>query len=710
MKEWYATNELAGLPGMPKYQRSVTRKATGENYKSRKRTGKGGGKEYHISSLPEATKDAIHAKSLENAPVPTKDPETTALIEAAPVDLQAIKKWQREIFEARLLIYREFEQLKTLYGTNKGIAKLVAMAKTGTLPEHLQQAVTRANARRGKKGRTLSRSMLMRWQTEVTRKGITGLVPEGLPEQPTPEWATYFIKTYNTPQKPSIPEAMAIMETILPKEIPMPSYGQIRRWNDKRSRLDRERGRHSAGALRQFKGYCTRDTSDLHPLDVCLCDGHSFKSKVAHPDHGRPFKPEVCAVIDAATRMVLGWSTGLAESALTVADAVRHAVTINKNKPYGGVPAIFYTDQGAGNTADQNANDETGIFARCGITAKTGIPGNAQARGLVEKLNQILWIRAAKLLPTFVGKTMDATTARRMYLQLDKDVRQGKQSEELISWQNFLLLCQQAVDYYNNRPHSALPKMRDKETGKIRHQSPMEAWASHLASGWKPFTLEPEIMEDLFRPQVIRKALRGQVSLHGNYYANNKVLEHYHGESVIVEFDIHDATFVRIRDIEQRFLCTAKFEGNKRSFFPITEVERARANREKNRMKAVNNKVEEIKLEAQGTMDLLQAPTKLTMDEEFAAAQLLAETEPYAEPVAVPGRTIDARQEFAEKRKAAEDQRWQQLDGWQRYEYLMNLTELSASQTKWVDYYRTTQEFDTLKDIYEEMGLAGAPR
>ncbi|MDH4318946.1 MAG: hypothetical protein OEV64_11185, partial [Desulfobulbaceae bacterium] len=219
MKQWYGTNELIGLPGMPNTRKGTLFRAKKESFKSRERKGKGKGFEFHISSLPEETKDALHGTSLKNSPVPAKAQATTDLLKAEPVDLQAIKQWQRDVFEARLLIYREYEQLKALHGTNKAIAKLVAMAKTETLPEHLQQAVTQANARRGKKGRTLSRSLLIRWQTEVTRKGITALVPATVPEQPIPKWAGYFIKAYNTPQKPSIPEAMAIMETILPKEI-----------------------------------------------------------------------------------------------------------------------------------------------------------------------------------------------------------------------------------------------------------------------------------------------------------------------------------------------------------------------------------------------------------------------------------------------------------------------------------------------------------
>ncbi len=65
---------------------------------------------------------------------------------------------------------------------------------------------------------------------------------------------------------------------------------------------------------------------------------------VRHPEHGAPFAPEVTLVIDAASRMVTGWSVALSENQIAVGDALRHAVG------NCGVPAVVYSDNGAGET------------------------------------------------------------------------------------------------------------------------------------------------------------------------------------------------------------------------------------------------------------------------------------------------------------------------------------------------------------------------
>ncbi|MFY1027150.1 DNA-binding protein [Actinobacillus seminis] len=53
MKEWYAARELVGLGGLPNHATNVTRQAKKENWECRPQEGvKGGGFEYHISSLP----------------------------------------------------------------------------------------------------------------------------------------------------------------------------------------------------------------------------------------------------------------------------------------------------------------------------------------------------------------------------------------------------------------------------------------------------------------------------------------------------------------------------------------------------------------------------------------------------------------------------------------------------------------------------------
>lgn len=565
-------------------------------------------------------------------------------------DLTSLKKWQRDIMSARLALYREFEALIKLHGTNIAIDKMVAMAKNGILPAHLQDQIVRANARGGKNSRTLSRSTLLRWKREVREHGIGALAPRTIEKNTTPAWAPYWLQCYQQLQKPSIPDSMAELERILPQGIKMPSYSQVRRFNDKRSRLEREKGRNSASALKRFKGYCRRSTDNLQPLDVVQCDGHSFKAKVANPFHGRPFKPEVCAVLDVKTRLCLGWSSGLAESAHTVADAMRHAMTVNEEKPWGGVPAILYTDQGAGNMAHMLNDEVTGILSRAGIVHHTGIPGNAQGRGMIEKTNQKLWISAARRLQTFVGKGMDALEQRRVYLLMDKEVRQTGTCvlSELPSWADFLEICEQTMREYNSTPHSGLRKIKDA-AGRIRHMTPYEAWFTAIREGWKPVMLDPAIMEDLFRPQVSRKTRRAQVELFGKVYFN-PILEHYHGDDIVVEYDIHDPENIRVRDKEQRLICLAQLDRNKRDFFPVSEVERARDQRAGRRIDLLERKIEEVQAERNGTLTIEADNTFLIEADAGAVDRLLAKKAvPAADIVTIHAPVATQKQQHCEK-------------------------------------------------------------
>ncbi|AKD37528.1 helix-turn-helix domain-containing protein [Pasteurella multocida] len=59
-KEWYSAKELEGLDGLPSHATNITRKAKNQGWISRDAKGvKGGGLEYHISSLPPETLAAL---------------------------------------------------------------------------------------------------------------------------------------------------------------------------------------------------------------------------------------------------------------------------------------------------------------------------------------------------------------------------------------------------------------------------------------------------------------------------------------------------------------------------------------------------------------------------------------------------------------------------------------------------------------------------
>ncbi|MBW4056965.1 MAG: hypothetical protein HIU83_16540 [Proteobacteria bacterium] len=144
---------------------------------------------------------------------------------------------------------------------------------------------------------------------------------------------------------------------------------------------------------------------------------------------------------------------------------------------------------------------------------------------------------------------------------------------------------------------------------------PLEMWSWHLSQGWTPTLPDTDEMEMLFRPQISVKTRRGLVRVWGNSY-HNKDLEHYHGETVHVGYDIHDASHVWVRDQEERLICIAKFEGNKRDFYPVPVVEQAIEQRRQRRHKTAMNRVDEIEAEADATRrQLAPAAVQITPEQ-----------------------------------------------------------------------------------------------
>lgn len=56
---FYSAGILAGLPGMPTTRSGVIRLAKREKWRYRPRVGRGGGREYHVSSLPHITRSYL---------------------------------------------------------------------------------------------------------------------------------------------------------------------------------------------------------------------------------------------------------------------------------------------------------------------------------------------------------------------------------------------------------------------------------------------------------------------------------------------------------------------------------------------------------------------------------------------------------------------------------------------------------------------------
>lgn len=344
--------------------------------------------------------------------------------------------------------------------------------------------------------------------------------------------------------------------------------------------------------MRKRLAFVRRDTRDLFPASVYVGDGKTFDAEVKHPIHGQPFRPEVTFWIDAATRVIVGHSVSLNENTHGVVEALRRACE------HRCIPALIYTDRGSGFTSGGMADPVVGFAARASISHMKAWPYNSQAKGLVERVNQIL-TPLAKRYPTYVGTDMDKEARQLAFKTTRSEIATLGTSRALPDFQAFLADLDETVAAYNDRPHSSLPKVR--ANGRERRMTPNECWATRCADGFEPIRPDAAELDDMFRPYMMRVAQRGEVSLFGNRYFDHALVD-WNGEQVAVGYDLRDASRVWVRELDVtdrgrepgRLIAVAGFEANSARFVPVTAERAAMERRAQGRLRRVERKRDEV--------------------------------------------------------------------------------------------------------------------
>ena len=637
MKKFYSIQEIIelGLSSLPSTHPALNRRAKLESWLWKEIKAKGGKNgvrkeyilpDYALAELVSKKQDE-YSKQLE-----IKGDNTDVANVVPTVSPELLADWQRDCGTARLAIVRHILDLADLLGKTKAVEKFATDSKNGQLTATLADTVRRANAKAGKDGNAkISRATLFNWLKLAENAGDNSLVAVLAPKHrdvTMPVWGATLLKLWGQPTKPSLSMVMRELVNVMGGEN-VPSYAQASYFlRTHVGNVELERGRMGARELKNIQPFIRRDTSELFPTDVYTADGHTFDAEVAHPISGRPFRPEITAIIDVASRKLVGFSIDLAESGLAVLDAIRTAVCTN------GVMALFYVDNGSGYKNAMMSRDGSGLMDRLGSTLTHSLPYNSQAKGVVERSHQSIWIQAAKRLPTYIGVDMDKEAKQKVFKKTRKDINTFGESKLLLAWDDFMTLCRDEMQRYNNRPHHAHPRRFNKLTGRREHLTPQQVWDEKLAmmvNLGKPLVQVHEAdMVDLFRPYIERKVLRGEIKMFNHVYFSRD-LEQYHGETVHVGYDIHDASQVWVRDVSGRLLAVAKFEANTRAYFAQPVIEQAHEKRAKGQLKRVDAKRNDILdtmspsrvLEHIDTMRLPQAQ----IDKAFATLQSTIEAQ-----------------------------------------------------------------------------------
>lgn len=567
------------------HKTSVMRRADKESWAYSEVAVRGGKQRlYPVASLPAAIRNALLARHVESmtAPAIPAIADTSAVPGRATVSLTYctdLTDQQRLERDARHGVLAAIGKLQAETNCSKEAAMttLLTNARANKLEPTLNNMLRLAKDARGRKGDDYpSIRTLKRW---LSAPDLTPKLPAA--DMSIPDWANSFLGFYQTPQKPSVDAAYREYCKVTPAE-QRPSVHQIRRFLAKLGTVTRERGRMGERELKNIMPFVRRDFSLLLPNDVWTADGHTFDAEVQHPFHGRPFRPEITTILDVATRRAVGWSVDLAESGLAVVDALRNAVERE------GILAMFYVDNGPGYSNAMLKDETTGLAGRLGFTITHSLPYNSQARGVIERSHQTIWVNAAKLLPSYIGATMDRE-ARLQQFKVTRSALKHGGAMPLMPWDLFVRFVEERIAEYNARAHRSLKSI-----------SPDQCLLSHVAKGFVAERLAEGELETLFHPRVARTVRRGEIEIFSNIYFSRALTE-FHGLKAQVAYDIHNPNRVWVYTPEGRFICEADVNGNRAHYMPVSAVDASRAKRAKGRLKRNDAKRAEILEEMHGS-------------------------------------------------------------------------------------------------------------
>ena len=611
MKAYFSVSELLdlGLPELPASKTGMIKRVSSGCWQFREVAGRGGkgGKKREYLPPPEIQAAIVRQQQekvlAQSAPLPAVSAAPPALPNAdSAALLNGSTQAQRDRAGARLAVLDKVEELmaQTKCGKEAAITTLLTSAKHPA-GAHLAQMLRLANDKRGGGADLPSSRTVKRWfaaraaASDAPRDGMAAALLPKLPQAAVraPEWFGRFMQFYRVPSAPSVQAAFGLFlraEAAAGRVSDLPSVHQARRWLAKTGGVERERGRLGSRKIKDLLPFKRRKFNDLLAGEIWSADGHTFDAEVKHPDSGKPFRPEITTIVDIASRRIVGWSADLAESAGAVLSAVVHGVREN------GIPLVFYVDNGKGYKNQMMSDAATGLMGRLGIDMTHSLPYSSRARGVIERLHQTVWVKAAQRLPTYIGAKMDAQAGNAVH-----KATRGKSSLEvalktapalrnmarlggslLPEWHDFVAFAQQCVAEYNDTPHGSLPECWDKG-GFKRRRTPNEQWAilraqAEDAQEWLPEKVESAESLYHFLPMVARVVRNGEVHLWNNVYFNKDLAE-WHGETVRVAYDLQDGAHVWLFDDDGRYLGSAEFEGNSIRYMPQSYIERQKERR-----------------------------------------------------------------------------------------------------------------------------------
>ena len=420
------------LPGLPKTESGVTRKAKKDHWIRHRRQGRGGGWEYSLKSLPAETQMAFIERTLNLSEMNAKETPTQK-------DVTQMKPWQREIADKRMMLVKEFIQ-----------------ALKDVPPKKLMEF-----KRKYSKSHSISYRTLDGWVNAYRAGGYHGLMPDWNNGEHTkiitPEMTKFIEKAYLQPFGPPIKKVHEDLCKAFADKCPrLPTYRTVAafissKWTEGQQLLIRDKESWDL----KYSPFVRRDWTKVELNETWFGDHKQID--VACLYRGKAIFPWVSVVEEAKSRKFVGWICVPQPNALAIGQAFLYGVS-----KYGP-PNTFYVDRGrdyksryiAGKKEKRDINGDLEDPGMPGLVANVGTEMfYAGGRNPREKINEPAFqiFDRLKKLPGYRGRSVKTRP---------KKLAQEIKSKNLLTFEELSTTIDELINERNARPHSTTGKAPD---------------------------------------------------------------------------------------------------------------------------------------------------------------------------------------------------------------------------------------------------------
>ncbi|MEZ5792500.1 MAG: transposase domain-containing protein [Nitratireductor sp.] len=541
MKTWLTAAEIAELrlPDMPATRQGIERMVRTEGWRSRtgkarKRSGRGGGYEYHVSLLPGAAQMAMAAR--EKAGERETPPESAELWER----YDRLPATRKQVCEARLNAIQTLLDMVS-GGMNETRATAMAARQHGVSP-----------------------STLWGWKRQVQQHRrsdwLAALAPEWKGSTARTDchetaWDV-LVSDYLRPERPSFSSCYRRMADAAKRHqwAPIPPERTLRR------RLEVEvpravilltrEGRDAAKTLYPAQ---RRTRTHLHAMEAVNMDGHKFDVFVNWPGSDKPVRPILVALQDLYSGKFIAWRLSDSENKETV-----RAVIGDMVEKYG-IPRAIFLDNGRAFASKDitggaptrfrfkvQENEQRGLLTTLGVQIHWTTPYSGQSKP-IERAFRDLADAIAKhpaVAGAYTGNKPDAKPENYASRAINRDVFEAHVAQQIAE-------------------HNARPGHQD---GNRKGRNFDETFSESLANG-AIVRVASEAQRALWllsAERVRAKKGSGEVHILGNRYWA-PALNQWAGKDVVARYDpqrLGDG--IKVYDLTDRLICDARIEGDQR--------------------------------------------------------------------------------------------------------------------------------------------------